>query len=99
MGKRLQITLDQLQAAWQRRHRSDWPATFTEAMAHPLLRGLVRAEALRQALASQRAEQQPRWHPPHSHPLQSRPPVPTRPAKPQPDLFDRKRAAAGDRDD
>ena len=58
----LQISLDDLAAAWRVRRRPDWPPTFTEAMAQPMLRTLVRAEAVRRALAARQAiqQQQPR---------------------------------------
>lgn len=86
----LQISLDDLTAAWQQRRRPDWPPTFTEVMAHPLLRPLVRAEAVRRALAARRAA--PAAPAPHAR--AARPTPPTVAAG-----IDRKRAAAGDRDD
>lgn len=91
----LQISLDDLAAAWRARRRPDWPPTFTEAMAHPMLRPLVRAEAVRRALAARHADQQAR---PPAAAAPHRPPQPGRLNTP-PSLFDRKRAAAGDRDD
>ena len=94
MAPRLHITLDDLHAAWQQRRRADWPATFPEAMAHPMLRPLVRAEAVRRALAARRQMQ----HAPQARPAHPAPRRPTA-APAQAPLFDRKRAAAGERAD
>lgn len=52
--QRLHITPALLLAAWQRRHRPHWPATYDDAMAHPLLSRLVRAQAVGLAQAEQR---------------------------------------------
>ena len=83
----LTVTEQDLHHAWQQRRRSDWPATFEAVMAHPLLRALVRAEALRRAQAAQRQAPAPQAAPPR---LLRTPNHPT---------VDRKRAAAGDFDD
>ncbi len=87
-------TPEALRAAWEdmrlRPAFARWPQTFDQVMADPLRCRLVRLEATARARAAQR------------------PPRPTsqacRPARPflapaQPALFDRKRAAAGERAD
>ena len=53
MQPRLQITPSLLLAAWQRRRRPHWPDTYHEAMDHPLLSRLVRAQAVGLAQAAQ----------------------------------------------
>jgi len=91
----LTVTDQDLQAAWLHRRRSDWPRTFDAAMAHPLLRALVRAEALRGAQAAARRAAAPAPHqPPASHQ-----PLPAVRRTAHHATADRKRAAAGDRDD
>ena len=52
--QRLQIDDGALRTAWQHRHRADWPAGYVATMAHPLYRRIVRAEAVRLALAERR---------------------------------------------
>lgn len=59
MGKYLDITREQLQAAWLERRRSHWPATFDAAMADPMLRRLVRAVAVGRAQRERRLQQAP----------------------------------------
>lgn len=59
---RLHITPALLLAAWQHRRRPHWPATFDDAMAHPLLRRLVRAQAVGLAQAQQRQTDAPFDH-------------------------------------
>jgi hypothetical protein len=81
---RQELTQEDLRRAWQHCRRDTWPGTYEEAMADPLLSRLVRITAM---------------HPPRAQ-VQHQP-APSRyarlaPAKP---FFDRKRAAAGDRDD
>jgi len=88
----LTITQADLQTAYTLRRRADWPATFDQAMADPLLCRLVRAEALRRAQALQDRAQQAANKPAQQVRLPA-PPVTPRPS------FDCKRAAAGDRDD
>lgn len=83
------ITPELLQAAWQHRRRPDWPATYADTMAHPMLRRLVRAQAIGLALAQRRRD---------AAALQPRP-APRQPALPPLPLFDPKRAAAGDTHD
>lgn len=51
----LHVSQPMLQAAWQRRRGADWPDTFHACMAHPLYRAIVRAEAIRAALAQRNA--------------------------------------------
>lgn len=94
MSRRAALTITQadLQAAYTLRRRPSWPATFEAAMADPLVRHLVRAEALGRAQALQTHA----CHPPQS-PVQRLRQLIT-PAAPRP-AIDRKRAAAGDRDD
>lgn len=52
--QKLHITPALLLAAWQRLRRAHWPDTFDAAMGHPLLRRLVRAQAVGLAQAQQR---------------------------------------------
>lgn len=80
-----------LQAAWQRRRTDGWPPTYAASMADDLYRVIVRAEAIRHLLALRMA---------------ARPAAAAVPAVGAPNLapvlptaVDRKRAAAGDRDD
>ena len=85
------VTPDLLLAAWRRRRRSDWPATFEDTMSDPMLSRLVRAEAVGIALAALK---------PGSQRPAPRPLVHTTPlAAPATRGIDRKRAASGDRDD
>jgi hypothetical protein len=84
-------SLEELQRAWAHCRRPDWPATFEDAMAHPLLSRLVRITAL---------------HPPRAIRAVAHAPAPapqrTEPGRRQParlHTFDRKRAAAGERED
>lgn len=84
-------TLDELRAAWQAmRHRPclrHWPADFEAVMQDAMRSRLVAIEAT--------AARRPRPVPPPACP----PPVQRAPRFPTaPDLFDRKRLAAGDRD-
>jgi hypothetical protein len=83
-------TPEELRSAWQQcvaRRRSVWPATFDEAMADPLLSRLVRITALHPPRASTKQRLRAGSVPAPRVPLTSRTTV------------DRKRAAAGDRDD
>lgn len=66
-----------------RRARSPWPDTFEEAMEHPTLSRLVRITAM---------------HPPRAQRTAAAAPARFTPLH-RPAVFDRKRAAAGDRDD
>lgn len=85
-------TPDELRNAWramaQRRGLQHWPATFEEVMADHLRSRLVSIEA---TAARHR-------RPAPGHPTE-RPRRPITPTHRTPDLFDRKRAAAGDLDD
>lgn len=96
MAKRpaLHITPADLDAAWQRRRRADWPAGFDAVMADPMLSRLVRSEAVRAAVAqATRAaapRPAPRAAPPHA------PARPTAAPRTTAPLLDRKRLAAGD---
>lgn len=83
------LTEEALRSAWllcRSRARCPWPATFEEAMADATFSRLVRLTAL---------------HPPRPPRACIAPPI--RPALPLPGAargcFDRKRAAAGERDD
>lgn len=44
------LTLEQLQAAWRRRKTHRWPATYDQAMEHPIYSRVVTIEALRAEL-------------------------------------------------
>jgi hypothetical protein len=97
---RVEPTDADLQQAWQERKRADWPATFDEVMQDPMLCRLVRMHACHAAIT--RRIQRPRAEAPA--PAQMRNLAPRVapidiPLVHQPALFDRKRAAAGDRDD
>lgn len=52
----LHIGPAELQAAYAAGRRSSWPASFEATQCHPLYRRLLRCEAVRRALAQQRAE-------------------------------------------
>lgn len=93
-----QFTDEQLHDAWERRRREDWPDDFDAVMADPILSRLVRTAAAHGTRTVRRLEV--------VRPAEPLPPV----AKPVPvasslrvpkqeAFFDRKRAAAGDRDD
>ena len=88
---RLVVTPEALRQAWdrlrrQQRHLDDWPPTYDEVIAQPLLRAVVRAEALRhaQAASGPRRPEVSRW----------RAPAPGSSLR-----FDPRRAAANDLDD
>lgn len=102
MGRHLDITREQLQAAWLQRRRAHWPATFTEVMADPLLRRLVRAAAVGQAQAARRQSSLPLPHLPTrltgQRPQGAATRVALQPAA-RPAPFDARRAAANDLDD
>lgn len=90
---RIVPTPEQLQAAWQSRRRSNWPDSFDDAMADPLLGALVRMEAVRLILLAQRVARRAAigntsW-------TRSRPVAAPLAAT----TTDRKRLAAGDTDD
>lgn len=93
---RLHITPQGLHSAWLARRRPHWPDTFAAAMAHPMLRRVVRAEAVRLALAALRANTAVAT----AHTTTAPPPSRTAPRRtaPLPALLDRKRLAAGDVD-
>lgn len=100
MATRITPSPEQLQAAWQARRRSDWPATLEATLALPLLAALVRAEAVHRELVARRmakgrlaSTSTPASLPPRMAGGQGRPA--TRRAL----AFDGKRAASGDRDD
>lgn len=92
------LTEAQLRAAWEAmRHRgglSTWPASFAEVMADHCRGQLVRLEAQAAARASVRRAPLPCQ--PFSRPAER---VAPSTKSQQPYLLDRKRAAAGDRDD
>jgi hypothetical protein len=96
-----QPTLDELRSAWeamrQRHSLRHWPAEFDQVMADPLRAACVSLEA--KAARRRPCKQQPVWI---GIDRASRPDQTTywRPSPNHtPDLFDRKRAAAGDTDD
>ncbi len=91
-------TEQQLRQAWLERRRTDWPPTFEEAMASPVHEALIRLQVNHgvPVPAVHRSEvQRPEPAAPAVH---ARAPSSLRVPSQQP-LFDRKRAAAGDRDD
>lgn len=84
-----------LREAWEAMRRRGnlrhWPQDFAQVMADPVRSRLVQLEATGRARAARHtapARALPTWH----HTAGRQPAV-------QPALFDRKRAAAGDRDD
>lgn len=90
-----ECTGEQLRAAWAAYRRDTWPPTFEEAMADPVYSRLVRLHASHLA--------NPSHQPP---PSPASPASPARPVAarrlhfaPPSAYVDRKRAAAGDRDD
>lgn len=89
--RRAPLTTEQLRAAWVVRRRADWPTTFDAAMADPLLQRLVRCMAMGMAQAATRRSATAR-------PAPTRRPAPPQP-QPQHQPLDRKRLAAGERDD
>lgn len=99
MVQRIEPTTEQLQAAWLQRRRSDWPDTLDDTMAVPLLAALVRSEAVRRCLSERRSERTAAaWAAfrPYTAPAPRAPATP--PVQPRQPL-DRKRLAAGERDD
>jgi hypothetical protein len=104
MAARIEPTPDQLQAAWLAHRKRSWPPTLAATLADPLYAALVRMTAVRQVLASQQAA--PKAPTPPAQPPQpshaGRPATGTAawpPRRPAAAALDRKRAAAGDRDD
>jgi hypothetical protein len=98
MAARIEPTAEQLAQAWQHRRRAHWPATLQATLAVPMLAALVRADAVRRALALRRRTTLPTTL------ASSRPGTTGRPAGNVPHpcrlpAFDHKRAAAGDLDD
>lgn len=99
-------TNEQLLDAWRQRRRPDWPTTFEATMQDPLYARLVRTHALHGIPTRQRPVIE-RPEPPQV--AGAAPMPPARPATtaaraaPAPSrqaaLFDRKRLAAGERDD
>lgn len=93
---RIEPTADQLHAAWVARRRSSWPPTLAATLAVPLYAALVRMHAVRTLLRQQ------------AQPATTAPPAAGAPPAVPPNWLrrsgqlaglDRKRAAAGDRDD
>lgn len=96
MATPLILTEDMLRAAYGRRKRHDWPATFEAAMADAICSRLVRIEAwcnARRQVAAQ-AHQQRRERLTASKPKGRMPLPPTAPA-----VLDHKRLASGERAD
>lgn len=89
MPPRPEPTDEEMRQAWTRCKRATWPSTFEEAMADALLSRLVRLNALHPPYRARRAAPVPPPRTGHSLPL---PGI-------RPGYVDRKRAAAGDRDD
>lgn len=104
MPSRITPSLEQLQAAWQARRRSDWPTTLEATLAQPLLAALVRAEAVHRELVARRmAKGKPASTSRSTSTPASLPPrmarSPSQPTASRRLPFDGKRAASGDRDD
>lgn len=93
----------ELRAAWQAVRRWNWPATYEQAMADAVRAAIVRGQAARTALIEAK---QPAWasvlpattarllQAPHTRPRPA-----THHSPPQPAIFDRKRAASGEREE
>lgn len=88
---RIEPTAAELLAAYERSRTPTWPATFAEAMADPVISRLIAIAAKHPP----RAARPPAAQPASMHPARS--PGTWRPAT-RP-VIDRKRAAAGERDD
>ena len=87
-----QITQADLEAAWQRRRRADWPADLESVLANPMLSRLVHMEARRLLIArTQRAHADRAPRPATAPPRPAATPV-----QPLPARLDRKRLAAGE---
>lgn len=93
---RIEPTAEQLQAAWMARRRSSWPPTLEATLAVPLYAALVRMHAVHTLLRQHRLPVTGAT-PPAGTP-QGLPPNWLRRSGQRAGL-DRKRAAAGDRDD
>ena len=94
------VTQADLHAAWLQRRRGDWPATFDAVMADPMLGRLVRAEAIGRALAVRRFEARQAGVVPAAIAAARPPALHQWPARrQQAPIFDRKRAASGERED
>lgn len=94
---RVELTDEQLRSAYEERKRSDWPASYEEAMQHPTYSRLVRMHASHDAVMARMVVHRPVVQPPE-------PPPPRTTARPlsvprHPPILDHKRAAAGERDD
>jgi hypothetical protein len=85
------VTDAHVDRAWRRLRKRHWPATLAEVLEHPLWGRCVRG--LAQSLANGERAAGPQMQ----APARAKPPAV--PARPAPPLFDRKRAAAGERDD
>lgn len=94
--RRPEPTVEELRRAWHHCRRATWPATFEEAMADALLSRLLRLNALHPPRSQRKPVETPRQqrgvepaaHRRAQHCLPGMPPG-----------LDRKRAAAGERDD
>lgn len=91
---RIQPTPEQLQSAWQRLWRKGWPPNLEQTLQDPVRAALVRSDAVRQVLR-ETAQPAP-WCAPPIPPRAT--PAPIHSAT-RPPLLDRKRAAAGERED
>jgi hypothetical protein len=91
---RTEPTEEQLQEAWRSRRQADWPATFDEAMVHPLYRRLIRMHATHAAVLERISKRTTVITPGMPAPWDRR----HAPAS-APPIFDRKRAASGERDE
>lgn len=95
MAAPIAVTPELLQLAWRARRRPDWPATFDACMADDFVRRLVRAEAVRLALAVRDGKRRTARPAPMQRTPATNAPAPLR----APALRDLKRAAAGDASD
>lgn len=93
MAAPVSVTPTLLLQAWQARRRPEWPPTFDACMADDFLRRLVRAEAVRLALAQRDDWPRPMHRAKPAHTTTT--PAPLR----APAWRDLKRAAAGDASD
>lgn len=87
-----------LQAAFGLERKPHWPATQADAMRQPLLRAIVWGRALRLAIAETR-QARADVHAHRAGPMRAPSPNPGAARAVVALPFDRKRAAAGDRDD
>lgn len=91
------LTEELLQQAYQAARRPHWPQSFEEVMQDAIYSRLVRINAVRLARGQSIGSTTVNRRPAVKAPGLDRPPARTTPQQPLP--LDRKRAAAGERDD